>query len=128
MEWIFLGIAVSQQRFQEGFYKGFIKEEPELNVIEYSRPFMISIVQGVVSLPVTNDPLEEAFFEIRNNKGQVLTAKTDAFGKFKITNVPEGSYDFKVTKNGFMSVIGKIKISKKYSRKKTIHIQLDLGT
>lgn len=117
----------AQQRFESGPYKGFLKEEPELNKIELPKPIIVSAVKGTVVYS-GDRRLSGAIFEMRDDKGKVFSATTDAEGAFRIADVPAGTYTLKVTKNQFYSVVGTIVVSDKQSRKKAIRIQLKLGT
>ena len=119
--------VVAQQRFESGPYKGFLKEEPELNKIELPDPISVSVVEGTVVYSGTQ-PLSGAVFEIRASGGRVFSATTDSGGAFAIPHVPPGTYALKVTKNQFHSMIGTALVSRKISRKKGIHILLQLGT
>ena len=42
-------------------------------------------------------------------------------------NLPVGIYDFKFTKNGFQSIVGKIELSKAAPRKSRIILGMKLG-
>ena len=48
-------------------------------------------------------------------------------GRFAISHVPEGTYTFKATKDGFQSVVGTLIVSKKADRQKTIRIEMTIG-
>jgi protocatechuate 3,4-dioxygenase beta subunit len=117
-----------QPRYASGPYKGFVQEEPELNKGEIGPPFKASTtVSGVVVYP-DGKPMPGALFEIRDRLGSILHAVTQDDGTFRMSHVSPGTYNFKVTRNGFHSVIGKIVVSDKTTRKKSIHIQLKVGT
>jgi carboxypeptidase family protein len=120
-------ISAAQQRYASGPYKGFVKEEPELNKIAIDSPFRVFRVEGVVSYPPAQ-PLDNVYFEIRDRSGRVWSSITNAKGAFSIPKCPPGTYDFKVTRNHFYSVVGKLIVSAKKSRSKGILIQLQLGT
>lgn len=63
------------------------------------------------------------------NRTRVLsTAKTDERGAFFVPDVKPGHYDFKTTKNGFESVVGRVIVSKAAPRRARIRVQLGLGT
>jgi len=83
--------AIAQQRFDSGPYKGFIKEEPPLNTKEIPHAFEVRVISG--TLTFGEHPLADAFFEIRDNTGQVFTTKTDEHGAFSIANPKPGLSD-----------------------------------
>jgi hypothetical protein len=118
--------CLQDSRIQSGPYKGFLQEEPELNRVELPNPFTVAVVQGTIFYRL-HSPLANAAFEIRDSSGRVRTVFTGNDGQFKIEGVPPGVYQFKVTKNQFESVVGKVIVLRKVSRKKTISIQLQLG-
>ncbi len=117
--------ALSQQRFDSGPYKGFIKEEPTLNNKVIPQPFEVREISG--NLTFGEHPLSEAFFEVRDDTGHVFTTKTDEHGAFSITNAKPGRYDFRATQNGFESVVGTVIVSSRAPRKNRIRLQLNLG-
>jgi hypothetical protein len=119
--------GIAQDRFESGPYRGFLKEDPELNKIELPAPISVRDVKGIVVYS-GSQPLSGAVFEIRDSAGRVFSATTDGKGAFKMANVSPGSYGLKVTKNGFHSIVGTIIVSDKVQRKTIIRIQLQLGT
>ena len=118
--------SLAQMRYNSGPFKGFLKEEPTLNAKEIPRPFEVRAIRG--TLIFGDHPLPEAFFEVRDAAGQVFTAKTDEHGAFTLPDAKSGRYDFKVSKNGFESVVGKVVVSHNAPQKNRIRIQLSLGT
>ena len=119
--------GTAQNRFESGPYEGFLKEEPELNKIELPKPLSVSVVKGIVVYS-GDRPLSDAVFEVRDRNGKVFSATTDVRGAFRIAGVPPGTYALKVTKNQFHSVVGTIIVSSKVSPRKSIRVQLQLGT
>jgi len=129
---IFLYVSLAQtltaqERFDSGPYKGFVREKPELSTTALPRPFNVASVKGRIVYS-GGEKLSGAFFEIRDKFGHVRSAITDENGAFALANVPPGAYDFKVTKNEFQSVIGKVIVSRRFSKTKAIHISIQLGT
>jgi len=121
------GPLIAQERFDSGPYKGFLKEKPELSTVALPRPFNVASVKGRIVYS-GGEKLPGAFFEIRDKFGRVRSAITDENGAFALANVPRGAYDFKVTKNEFQSVTGKVIVSRRFSKTKAIHISIQLGT
>ncbi|HSK45308.1 MAG TPA: carboxypeptidase-like regulatory domain-containing protein [Candidatus Binatia bacterium] len=121
------GSLTAQERFDSGPYKGFVREKPELSTVVLPRPFNVASVKGRIGYS-GGEKLPGAFFEIRDKSGHVRSAITDESGAFALANVPQGTYDFKVTKNEFQSVIGKVIVSRRFWKTKAIHISIQLGT
>lgn len=118
--------SLAQQRYDSGPFKGFLKEEPTLNVKELPRSFEVRAIRG--ALIFGEHALPEAFFEVRDANGHVFTAKTDEHGAFTFPDARAGRYDFKATKNGFESVVGTVIVSDSAPKKNRIRVQLSLGT
>jgi hypothetical protein len=118
----------AQQRFESGPYKGFVREEPELDKVEIGQPFEVPTTINGIIVHSEGQPVSGALFEIRDGSGRVLSSVASDAGRFQIAHVRPGTYDFKVTKNGFHSVIGTITVSRKTPQKNSVHIQLSLGT
>jgi len=59
-------------------------------------------LQGVVLDKATNQPIVGALVTV----DAILTATTDATGKFTIDKVPSGDYDFTVVAKGYASFSG----------------------
>jgi hypothetical protein len=118
----------NHSRYAAGPYKGFVREEPELNKVEIGTPFEVSTtVSGAVVYP-DGKPLPGALFEVRDRLRHILSAVTQDDGTFRMSHLSPATYNFKVTKNGFHSVVGKVVVSHKTARKNSIHIQLKVGT
>jgi hypothetical protein len=129
---VFLGIAVSclaQDRFQDGEFKGFTRSPTEHVIIRMDEPIVVPSVRGTVVIKGKNDALKEVVFEIRGpgNSERIIATRTDGGGRFNIPHVPEGTYIFKATKDGFQSVVGTLIVSKKADRQKNIKIEMPIG-
>ena len=124
---LLLQAAVAQQRYDSGPYKGFLKEESELFWLGLTQPFKVPAVAGTVVDPL-QAPIPGVAFEIRDGSGRVVSAVTNQKGEFEILHLPKGRYPFKVTMNGFHSVVGTIIVSRHAPRKNRIRIQLPVGT
>jgi carboxypeptidase family protein len=117
----------AQDRFDSGPYKGFRMAHPESTIVELEQPFRVRAVRGVVRDP-SGSPLPDTAFEIRDDSsGKVWGAVTDKHGHFTISAVSHGTFSFKATRDGFQSVIGKITVSARASRKSRIRLILPLG-
>jgi hypothetical protein len=65
--------------------------------------------------------------EIRDEAGRIRGSKTDRKGTFKLSGVPKGEYKFKVTMNGFRSVVGNVVVSKKANKNDQMKMVMKLG-
>ena len=93
---------------------------------EPEKPFMVRAVKGVVFDP-SGAPMEGVVVEIRDGSGKIRGVKTNHKGEFKLGGVPKGTYKFKVTMNGFQSVVGDIIVSNKASKTDQLKIVMKLG-
>ena len=71
-----------------------------------------------------------AIFEIRteNPDGKIRGVVADEKGRFRIRGVAQGEYVFKATRNGFQSVYGRVRVSRKAKASTEVRIVLELGT
>jgi hypothetical protein len=93
-------------------------------------PFEVRSVEGRIRETIGDRlPLADVTFEVRGpgTGGKVKGTTSDRNGRFRIDHLPEGTYDFKATLNGFQSITGKIIVSKKAPRHDQITIDMDLG-
>lgn len=107
------------------------KQSPtEHIIITLEQPFRVRAVRGTITETVGDlSPLPDVAFEVRGpgTNGKVRGTATDERGQFKIDGLPEGTYEFKVTLNGFQSVEGTIVLSKKAPRHNRVKIEMRLG-
>jgi|SRR5215467_11271492 len=107
------------------------KQSPaEHIIITIEDPFEVRSIRGTVTEAVgDSSPLPDVTFEVRGpgTKGKVKGAVTNEHGQFKIDHLPEGTYEFKATLNGWQSVEGKIVLSNKAPRHNRIRIEMRLG-
>src|SRR5689334_6460535 len=119
--------AICQQRIESGTFKGFVKEQPMLNLTEIPEPIRVRAIRG--SLFYGQDhALSGAFIEIRDLNRRISTATTDREGACTMPAVNPGTYDFKATKDQFHSVTGKIIVSPRAHHRSVIRLQLHRGT
>jgi hypothetical protein len=121
--------CLAQDRFESGRLKGFTKSPTEHIIAEIDDLFEVRSVHGTVVFKGKDDPLRGVVFEIRGPGGveRIRATRTDSNGRFKIRRVPEGTYTFKATLDGFQSVVGTLVVSKKADRQKTIKIEMPIG-
>jgi hypothetical protein len=124
-----VGSCLAQERFQSGEFKGFTKSPSEHIISRLDEPITIYSVRGRTIFRGKNDPLNGVVFEIRGpgDSERIRATKSNHDGSFSIARVPEGTYSFKATKDGFQSVVGTLIVSKKANRQTTIEIALPIG-
>ena len=118
---------------QSGFpnLSDFTKSPTEHEIVIVDQPFRVRTVEGTVDFK--NEPgehLPSVLFEIEGpGTGRTIRrATTDKDGRFKIKHVPEGTYKFKTTRDGFNSAVGTIIVSKKALKGDDIRIAVAVGT
>ena len=116
----------AQERFETGRLKGFTKSPTEHIIDEPDKPFTLRAVRGVVLDP-SRAEMDGVVVEIRDEAGRIRSTKTSRKGTFNLSGVPKGTYKFKVTMNGFQSVVGDIVVSKKASKDDQMKIVMKLG-
>ena len=108
---------------------GFTESPTEHLIVTVDRPFSVRSVRGSTTFQSTGEPLPSVLFEIMG-PGEARTVRRAVSGdngKFKIAHVPEGSYRFKTTLNGFSSVVGVLVVSKHAPPDSRIHIEVPIG-
>jgi hypothetical protein len=118
--------CLAQERFETGWLKGFTKSPTEHIIDEPDKPFTLRAVMGVVLDP-SGAEMDGVVVEIRDEAGRIRGTKTDRKGTFKLSGVSKGTYKFKVTMNGFQSVVGNIVVSKKTNKSDQMKIVMKLG-
>lgn len=118
--------CLAQERFEKGDLKGFTKSPTEhiIDVPEY--PFWVRSVKGVV-LDLNGARMGGVVVEIRDEAGRIRGTKTNSNGMFTLSGVPEGRYKFKVTMNGFQSVVGDVVVTEKASPAGQMKITMRVG-
>ena len=123
----FLLTCPAQQRIDSGQWKGFLQEQPRLNLVEIPIPFKVWSVRGTIYYG-ERVAVAGATFELRDKHDNIVSVVTDSKGSFQIPNIAPGAYPFKVTLDGFHSTIGTVIVSDRSPKKNLIEIQLHLGT
>jgi hypothetical protein len=116
----------AQERFETGWLQGFTKSPTEHMIDEPDKPFTLHAVRGVVLDP-NGAEMDGVVVEIRDEAGRIRGTKTNRKGTFKLSEVPKGTYKFKVTMNGFQSVVGNIVVSKKANKSDQMKIVMKVG-
>jgi hypothetical protein len=119
--------AQSPERFDSGPYKGFTKSPTEWYIEDLPEPLRVRSVQGSIIRLNSVDALDGVVFEIRDESGTVRAGVSDSRGRFRIRGVPNGTYRFKATKNGFSSIVGTVVVVKTVAKKSTITLYMAVG-
>jgi Carboxypeptidase regulatory-like domain len=107
----------------------FTRSPTEHIINEIPQPFVVRSVVGLITLPYGGEPLTGVLFEIQGpgTDRKIRRCKTDEHGRFKMGRVPEGTYRFKATSNGFQSEMGTIIVSRKALKTNEIEITMPVG-
>jgi len=94
----------------------FTKSPTEWLTVVIDRPFTVRSVKGMIDFQNAPDkPLADVLLEIEGPGvvRKIRRATTRDDGRFRIKNVPQGTYRFQTTKSGLNSMIGTIVVSRK---------------
>ena len=111
--------------------EGFTESPSEHMVVELEQPFRVRSVEGTITSQGGDWP--EGIFvllELRSadgGAGALKQAKTDAWGAFKIPDVPPGEYCFKATAEGWQSAVGVIVVSATADPTSKVSFEMLLG-
>ena len=125
-----LAIAISVAPQDKGKYTGFTQSSTEHMINELEQPFEVRSVRGAITRNGgVREPLRDVLVEIKipGDYYKIRQTKTDENGQFKINHIAPGTYRFKVTFDGFQSVVGTIVVSRKAARDTDIKIAMNLG-
>jgi len=118
------GVGIGQEKAASEICKEFLKNS--VAGVDILQPFIVREVKGVVLVPYCDDPLPNVLIELRDSGGKIRATKTDSRGQFKFRNVPEGTYKFKTTLNGFPTVVGTFVLQKHAKKSEAIRIEMPL--
>lgn len=110
----------AQERFQSGPHKGFTKTKLEHMIVEIDEVLTVPDIGGVVNRAVgEGEGLEHALVEIRGpgQGGKVVGVRTNKQGEFRFGRRRAGLYRFKISMEGFRSVVGTILVDKSAPRR-----------
>ena len=106
---------------------GFTIEQPQTETIVISEPYTVNELAGRVVIGEL--PVEAANVEfLRMGSKKVLRAKTDSLGSFRLSRVPNGTYKFKVSENGFKALRRTIIVNKRTPSKEELVFVMEVGT
>ena len=119
-------VATSQERFESGELKGFVKSPTEHIIERLGAPVTASNVDGTVQSKELDKPLGGALVEIRGPSPteKIISRVTNSHGRFRFGRVREGQYTIKVTLNGFRSVVGTITVRRSVKAPNSLRIQM----
>lgn len=126
--------ALSQERFGRdefsGELRGFAKSGTEHIIDRWPEVITVAAVNGQIRAATNDEPLANVLFEIRGpgDSERVVGTKSNRDGAFRL-KVRSGEYVFKVTLNGFQSVVGRLRVVPrgKAEGMGTIRITMNLG-
>ena len=121
-------VVFAQSRLPVDWLKGFTRSSDEHIINENEEKITVVSVQGVILDP-SLAPLRDAIFEIRGpgKLEHIRGVKTDKSERFSMRNVPNGTYMYKATMDGFQSEVGTIIVSKDANRRNRISVNLHVG-
>ncbi|MBZ5592360.1 MAG: carboxypeptidase-like regulatory domain-containing protein [Acidobacteriia bacterium] len=120
--------VLGQSRFETGDLKGFTKSPTEHIINRHEALVKIWVFEGTIVDP-TGAPIPGAIVEVRG-PGPNETVKgtvSDKRGRFKFGHLKEGAYAFKITFNGFQSVVGALRIARSAKPDAAFKVALLLG-
>ncbi len=123
-----LVFAVSPQAKAQDVIGDFTRSPNEHIINEIQQPFVVRSVAGTITVQ-RGGPLASVLFEIEGpgTDRKVRRCKTDDSGRFKIGNLPQGTYRFKATLTSFQSEMGTVILSKKAAKASEIKIEMPVG-
>lgn len=128
-------VALSQERFGRdefsGELHGFSKSASEHIINRFPEVITVTTVDGAIRAATSDEPLPNALFEIRGpgDSERVVGTRTNREGSFRLKRIHPGEYVFKVTLDGFQSVVGRLRVvpDAKANGMRKIRITLNLG-
>lgn len=108
----------------------FTKSPTEHIINRIEKPFVVRSVAGVISRRQGDQgALPGVVFEIQGpgTDQRIRRSRTNERGRFAIRHVPEGTYKFKATLNGYQSMMGTITVSKEAAQAEEINIAMPAG-
>jgi hypothetical protein len=127
--WFLLApLCLSQHRITSGELAGFTESPTEHIINRLDNDLTVSKFEGRICFE-DGSPLNAVLIELRGpgNVSKIVSTKTNAAGVFHIRNLSEGNYFFKVTLNGYQSLIGHVIISAHAGKSKPIRLTLKVG-
>ncbi len=119
---------LAQRRFADGEFKGFTESPTEHIINRYDGVIETRVFEGSV-IDSSGAPMRSAVVEVRGpgTSERIKATMTNKGGNFRIGRLSEGSYIFKITRDGFQSVVGQLKIKPGSGGKAPIRFELRFG-
>jgi len=114
---------VTQAREIEQSSRRPLPKKVQVEEIFIAKPFKVRVIQGTIYYG-NAEPLTGATFELHSGDGRSFDTKTDAHGRFKLNDVPSGTYDFRASCRNFNPTLGKVIVSASASTKAVIIVTL----
>ena len=108
---------------------GFTLSPTEHVIDTIDQPFRVRSIKG--RIPFRNSPgefLAGVLLEVMGPTPRVVrSCTTDSNGRFKIAHVPQGTYRFKTTLNGYSSIVGVILVARKSDKASQVSLDVSIG-
>ena len=117
-----------QSRLDSGELKGFTASPTEHIINRYDERVKAHVFRGIV-VDDSGLAISGVIVEVRGpgKSERVIGTLTDKGGRFMFRYLRRGSYTFKVTNNGFQSVVGEVQIVPSSGAKSPVRIILRYG-
>ncbi len=119
-------LCSAQERFESGWLKGFTKSPTEHVIVHLEKPFVVRAAKGIV-LDTHGAAMHGVLVELEDSAGRIQQAKTDSNGRFALYGLRTQHFRFKVTMDGYQSVVGEIILSKKAQTAHEIRVVMRFG-
>lgn len=124
-------LVMGQERFgsESERLRGFTKSPTEHIMNEHPAVISVRTMKGRITEAASKTGVPAAVVEVRKTdpREKVQGTKSDANGHFQLRRLKEGEYVFKVTRDGFQSVFGRVRISKNAPSRANFDIELKQG-
>ena len=124
-------LVVAQDRFgaENEKLRGFTKSPTEHIMNEHPGVISMRVLEGRITEEDSKTGVSGVLVEVRKADWQtkVQGATSDQNGRFRLRKLSEGEYVFKVTRDGFQSVFGLLRISKHAPSDARFDIELKHG-
>jgi hypothetical protein len=131
MLWILIPclLLLSQERFESGRLRGFTRSPTEHIIVDFEEIPMVRTFEGAVVIKERSEPLEGVLVELRGPGSieAIRGVRTNRRGVFKFAGVSDGLYVFKVTLNGFQSIVGSVHIRRSGKKADSIRFEMLYG-